>query len=131
MSDMEKLEDAVWQIDFYDENSDKITSYMMDKEIKVNENSEAFKKPETKVEELNIKEVKTSFDEAYKKSKKIIESKAEEPEKVIVLLQKQKIPVWNISFITKKFNILNVRINASNGRLMEEKLISLLSFKED
>ena len=130
MSDMEKPEDKVWQIDFYNKEADKITSYIMDKEIKVNENSEAFKKPETKIEELNINEVKTSFDEAYKKSKNILESKAEEPEKIIALLQKQKVPVWNISFITKKFNILNVRINAANGNIMEEKLISLLSFKE-
>ncbi len=130
MSEIEKLEDAVWQIDFYDKDSDKITSYLMESKIKVNENSEAFKKPETKIEILDIKEIKTSLNEAYKKAQKISELKMEKPTKIIVTLQQQKKPVWNISFITERFNILNIRINAGTGRVMEEKLVSMLSFKK-
>ncbi len=130
MSEIEKIEDAVWQIDFYDKDLDKITSYLMESKIKVNENSEAFKKPETKIESLEIKEIKISFEEACRKARKILESKIEEPTKIIATLQKQNKPAWNISFITQKFNIQNVRINAGTGRVMEEKLVSMLSFKE-
>ena len=48
----------------------------------------------------------------------------------ILILQQYKAPLWNITYITSGFNILNVKVNASTGEIVNETLTGLFSLRE-
>ena len=129
-SDIDDIEKSSWQIDFYNKESDTITSYVVNKNIEVNQDSEIFKEEATKIEDFKIEDVKIDFREALKTAEDLLKKNKEEATKIIVMLQKQNNISWNISFITKIFNIINIRIDAVNGKILEEKKIPLLEFKK-
>jgi len=132
VSDINDIENSSWQIDFYEEITDTITSYTINNDkIEVSPKSEVFKEEKTKIEELKLEDVKTNFKDILKKAKKLLKKAKEEAAKTIIILQKQDTPVWNISFITKKFNILNIKINATNGKVIENKIVSIIKFKKE
>jgi len=58
-----------WQLGFYDEKKDKITTFVVENEnIKVRPEEEIFKKEETKVEGIQLNKVKLTFDNAIEKA---------------------------------------------------------------
>lgn len=129
-SDIEDIEKSSWQIDFYNKESDTITSYVINDKIEVNQDLEIFKEKATKIEDLKIEDIKIDFNEALEKAEESLKKNNEEATKIIVILQKQNKTSWNISFITKKFNMINIKIDAVNGKILEEKTIPLLAFKK-
>ena len=50
----------------------------------------------------------------------------EESTKKIIILQQFEAPTWNITYVTSAMNVLNVKIDATNGKIISEKL-----FKSD
>lgn len=117
------------QFDFYNPNTDKITSFIIEKSIKINKDQNIFKKQAEVLRELNIDEVKINLDDAYKIINDQEEFKHETFNKKIIILQNIGVPLWNISLISNCFNILNVKINAIDGSILSEKYESLLNFK--
>ena len=131
VSDIKDLKNSNWQIDFYNKDSDTITSYIMSENIESSPKSEVFKEENSEIEELNIKDVKITFKNAVKKAEEILKKYNEEAVKIIVVLQKQKESIWNISYLTSKFNLINIKINTKDGKLIDEKIISILSFEKE
>ncbi len=112
-----------WLIGYYDKNKDRIVSFTAGEEIKKSEEEEAFKK-EGIVEELELKKVKISLEEAIKKAMKAHEKehKAETITKTIIILQSiNKKTIWNITLVTQAFTIINVKVNAETGEETIEK----------
>lgn len=131
----EKMEPAQpWNIGFYSKKTDKITSFSVTEHV-IEElgEQEVFKEPGAIVEKLDAKKIKKTFSEATEEAKKIREEKykAQTPAKTIVLIQKIKEfgIVWNVTIVTAQFNTLNIKINAENGKLIEDKLTSLMQYK--
>ena len=126
------LDDAnkdMWQFGYYNKD-DTITTFIMDGE-KVNEvpEQEIFKKDKHKLEALDIDNIKIGFDEATEKANQLQQEKYKQHPimKTIVILQ--KLPegqVFNVTFVTKTFNTLNVRMDSSSGAVVKEKLTSLM-----
>jgi len=117
-----------WQIHFYNSDSDKLTTYVVGEKILVLGESEVFKDNKDPIEELNLDKVKITLEYAIKKGELILKDNNETPTKIIIMLQKQVIPLWNITYVTEKFNMINIKINAENGELILNNTISLLSF---
>lgn len=130
MCDMENLDKTEWQLDFYNKESDRITTYNIGHKIELTDNSEVFKDENMKIEELDLEEIKVNFEDIKEKLKEILEKRHEDAIKITIILQKQTFPIWNIIYITKKFNLLNIKINAINSDVIEEKAIPLLSFEK-
>ncbi len=128
--DIENIDSTPWQLDFYDKKADTITSYTLGDKIEVTEDAKVFKEENTKIEELDFKNIKIDFDDLKKKLQEILSSRNETPVKITIILQVQKFPVWNIIYITKKFNLLNIKVNAKDGVVLEEKIVPLLSFEK-
>ena len=128
--ELNNLEKTDWQIDFYDNDSNKITTYIMNEYIQVVKNSEVLKKEDTEIEELNLEEIKVDFKDIKEMLKNILDKYNEEASRITIIIQKQNIPVWNIIYITKKFNLINIRVNAIDNSLLEEKNVSLVSFEK-
>lgn len=123
--------DDDWQYDFYDKKNEKITSFKLDNEIKViDEESKVFQKEKVALEKLDLDDIKINLAEALLKVEKIRKEKTSEGvNKKIIILQCIEVPLWNISFLTSGFNILNVKINAVDGKIISEKFESLLNFR--
>ena len=88
------------------------------------------KKEDTEIEELNLEEIKVDFKDIKEMLKNILDKYNEEASRITIIIQKQNIPVWNIIYITKKFNLINIRVNAIDNSLLEEKNVSLVSFEK-
>lgn len=124
--------DDDWQYDFYDKKKKKITSFKIKDKVELLESeSKVFQKEKVDIEKLNLDKVKVDLSEALLKIDKIKKKKAgsENINKKIIILQHIKVPLWNISYLTTSFNILNVKVNANNGEIVSEKFESLLNFR--
>jgi len=126
------LDEQGWQVDYYSPSKDRITSFICEKKVKMlNIDSKIFKKEGLKVDKLDLGEIKIDLKKALNivldlKNKKYPNEKAN---KIIIILQKIKKPLWNITYLTSTFNILNVKIDAKSGKVIEEKIMPALSFK--
>lgn len=121
-----------WQAGFYSPKKNRITSFISDNETKIlEEDSKVFQKEKTTIEELRLEEVKINLKSALNIIEELRETKYpnEKPNKIIIVLQKIEVPFWNITYLTSTFNILHVKINAQSGKIIEEKLDSVLTFK--
>ena len=125
-----------WQVDFYNPENDKITSFKeIGNQIRIiGKDSKIFKEKEAKVNELRIDKVKIAPEDAIKAVDELKKKKysGEEALRRIVILQSTKEfkENWNITYLTTSFNILNVKINAKNGKVIEESLKPALTFSK-
>lgn len=128
---LEKEEDD-WQLDFYSPKSKLITNFSIKNENIVYSTDKVFSKTKQKINELKIENVKVDLDKVMDKINVLMSDKykGETPQKQIFILQNYKGLVWNITFIMTSFNILNVKINAVNGRIMDDKMSSVFSFAD-
>ena len=128
----EKLDEAVWQLNFYNPKKDEMAVFKCDKNLEVKGSEKVVKKDKSKIKELNLKKVKIGFEKALKNIEEFMskEYKEEKPAKTIVILQSQGNKImWNISFLTTSSNVLNIRLDASTGKVLEDKLESILKFQ--
>ncbi|MEW6063016.1 MAG: hypothetical protein AB1571_01430 [Nanoarchaeota archaeon] len=118
MCSADKL-DGDWQFDFY--SNGKITSFS----DKAFSESDIFEKHELK--ELKLDKVNIKIEDALKIIRGLKEEKYKDEsfDKIIIILQNG---LWNISYITKSFKILNIKIDNKNGKITEESLKPLFSF---
>ena len=115
------LKEIDWQIDFYSPQEDEMTSFIVSgKSISLKEEQKLVKGKEEYVNELKLEGIKISLKEAIDKVKE--KYPQEIPDKIIIILQNIEVPLWNITFLTSSFHILNVKINAESGDILEESL---------
>ncbi len=121
---------ANWQIDFYCPDNDKITTFCLRPNMAQKE-AKTLHRDENKIHELNLENVDVDFDESLKitsdlKSKNYPN---ENVNKIITILQNiNNREIWNITYLTSSFNVLNVNIDAQNGNIIKEKFESVMNF---
>ena len=121
-----------WQLGFYHKSTDKMITFIVDKdEIKVEKEEEIFKKPEAEVNEVDIEKAKIPYKEILKKAEEFQKKRypKELVSKTIAILQNlnEYGNIWNITYITHSFKTLNMKINAENGDIKTHNLESLMS----
>lgn len=121
-----------WQFGFYNDQTDLMITFFIDAGgVSQSPETEIFKHEESKVRELNMDDVKVDFEESLAAADKCQNEdyKGEIPIKKIFILQNiEQGVVWNISYLTAKFNVLNLKIDASSKEILEHKKISMLDF---
>ena len=114
--------DGNWKIDYFCD--EKITTFNLGSDIMVEETNEILK-GEDKIRKLDVEKVNIEMDKAIEIADGVLGKKYpnESANKKIVILQNIKMKiVWNITYLTSGFNIFNIRIDAKNGDIVEEKL---------
>ena len=124
----ENFHNEDWQIHFYEKDSDKMVTYVVGEKIIFLGESDIFKEKNEEVEELNLDKIKIDLDSVIKKCEFLLKNHNEIATKIIIILQNHKVPIWNITYVTERFNMVNIKINAENGELIDDNVISLLSF---
>lgn len=116
-----------WQIDYYNSKTKLITNFFLQNDVIVINTDKVFSKSPKKVNELHLDKVKIDLDEVMDIINKLVKNKynGEEPHKTIVILQHLSELLWNITIIMSSFNILNVKVNAIDGEIIEENIGSV------
>jgi len=127
----ESNKDVPWQLGFYNKSTDKIITFIVNKdEIKMEKEEEIFKKPGMVVNLLTIEKVKIPYNEILKKAEDFQKKKypKELVSKTIAILQnlEEYGNIWNITFVTHSFNTLNMKINPENGEIVHHSFNSLM-----
>jgi len=120
-----------WQIGFYNKN-DTITTFMVKDTVHMMPESKIFKKPGENVLKLDINKIKIDPEKALQKAEELQQKKYEtEPIiKRILLLQNLSVgQVYNITFLTRTFKTLNIKIDSKTGKIVKHELASLMEFK--
>ena len=108
-----------WQGDYFSEKDNKVS---------IKKDQKILKDKRDIVKELDVSKVKTNADDVIKKIKEKYPDQI--PNKIIVILQNIDITVWNITFVTRSFNVLNVKIDAENGDVIDESLKPVFEIKK-
>ena len=125
-----------WQLGFYDNKKDKITTFVMNgNNIKIRPEEDVFKKEDMNVNEVQVNKIKLTFDNAILKADEFQQKNFPKDKSIKTIAILQNIDklgnIWNITYVTEAFNILNMRIDASTGRILEHNLASILSFRKE
>jgi len=121
-----------WQIGYYNKDDTITTFIVTPNDIKIAETENIFKKPEAKIQKLDKNKIKIDITQALQTAEKIqtTEYKQEIPFKIITILQKLDIgQVYNITYVTQGFKVLNFKIDSSNGKVLKKTLQSIMEFK--
>lgn len=123
-------ESGLWQFDYFNPDNSKITSFQRDK-ITV-QDQDVFQAEETKLKELNLENVDISYEKVLGITEEILKKKYsnEDIDKKIVILQTIEVEVWNITYLTKSFNVINFKIDAKTGNLLKEIFENITGFKK-
>ena len=125
-----------WQLGFYDKKNDKITTFVIDDiDVKIRPEEEVFKKEEAKINEVQLDHINLTFDNAIMKAKEFQEKNFPKDKSIKTIAILQNLPelgnVWNITYVTEAFNTLNMKVDASTGRILEHNLSSVFSFRKE
>jgi uncharacterized membrane protein YkoI len=110
------------QIGYYEKETDAITTFVVAEEVIQNPSSEVFKESQT-VASLDFALVKVSFEEAMETAVAVQKEKysADVPTKDIVVLQTiDGKTLYNVTFVTQSFHLLNIRIDAITGSVLSD-----------
>ena len=126
LEDSENIGDI--QFGFCNDTGEKITSFIFNEKIKDKFEDDIFKKPGSKVSKIEIEEAKIEIEDALKIANKSNKEyyPTEFATKKMLILQNIEDMIWNITFITKSFNMINFKIDAKEGKLLKHEKKSLL-----
>ena len=124
-----------WQLGFYNKKKDKITTFVLTSDnIKLRPEEDVFKKEDADVKEVNLTKVAMTFDNAISKANEFQQNFFPKDRSIKTIAILQNIEgmgnIWNITYVTESFNTLNMKIDASSGKVIEHNLTSILSFKK-
>ena len=129
MTQLSDRKDAIrWSVHFYDPLADSMYTYD-EQSGEVYGPDEVLKQADF-IPELDVNNVTVPVEEALDAA-----YEAALPEstfvRVIVLLQVlDELETWNITFMNERFHSLNVRIDATSGRLIAKEPFELFSFDQ-
>ena len=127
----EQTDVITYDVGYYVPTEDKIASFEVGDGVCLKDYSEVFKKPGTTLKKIEIEKIKISAEEALDKAKEEQEKKhsACQPFKRIVILQHLDVgQVWNITYITRTFKTLNIKVSAETGKIVEDKIHNIFEF---
>lgn len=125
----------MWQIGYYHPDSDKVTTFIIEKEdIKISPEANIFKRPGTKVEKLILEKVKIGSFQAIETAQELISKEYPKtvPMKMFFIIQElpEQGTVYNITYLSRDFQAINIRISAETGEVLAHKAEKILDIKK-
>jgi len=126
--------ESVWQIGYYDPETDKATSFTLaNGKWVVNPAEEVLKKPGVKVAKLDMSRVSATLAEAMGIATALQKEKYPGNDTIKYIVICQSIEgmgeVWNITMITRTFHTLNIKVAAGDGKVLEHTLVSVVDIQ--
>lgn len=124
-----------WQLGFYSNKKDKLTTFVINSSsVSIRPEEEIFKKGKTKINEIELEKINLTFNDAISKANEFQSKSYPKDKSIKTIAVLQNIAgygnIWNITYVTESFNTLNMKIGASNGKILEHNLSSVFSFRK-
>lgn len=118
----------VWELGYYSEKTDKMVVFETEPKIMIRPAEEAFKKEGT-IKKLDLSKVRISLSKALDICNNLVKDKypGQSITKRIIILQHLDKQVYNITLITRNFNILNIKIDSSTGEVLQDNIQNIMS----
>ncbi len=119
-------------VGYYSSDSDEVVTFTIGDEIAKSSPEESFKECGI-IEKLDKEKVGFDLDVAMEEANKLREEKdpSEAVDSDMLILQTlEGEPLYNITLITKSFNFINIRIRATDKKILDYKKNSILDLKE-
>lgn len=131
----ESSSEEPWQLGFYIKSKDKMASFVVNEgNIGMQQEEEVFKKPDMEVKPIALDSIKLDFKEIMELADRFKKEKyhGEIASKTIAILQNLESygDIWNITFVTLSYNVLNLKLSAETGRVIYSHLESLMNFRQ-
>lgn len=128
---MDEENKDIWQFGYYNPEKDDIAAVMYHNDhIELIPGQEVFKRPGSKVLELELEKVKVSLQQADEMSENIRKEKYSDykPLKKVMILQNlsEEGNVWNITFFSNGTSTLNIKVSAEDPDKVSDKLLDLI-----
>ena len=123
--------EGIWQIGYANKDS-KVTTFIIGENITIMPDEKVFQEKKSKIKKLDLNKVKIDLDEALNKAEEFQKEKYDgnTPLKIMVVVQNIANNVlYNITYITRAFNTLNMKIDATDGKLISHEITPMLQFK--
>lgn len=119
--------ERTWLISYYCGRKDTITTFSGESPTE----EEAFKK-EGGIPELSLEEVKVGEEAALKTARGILSGDyGEKSQSVVMVLQNiGGEALWNVTFMTAAFKVVNVRVSASSGKVLSHNASAISDFMQ-
>ena len=120
-----------WQIGYYNKKRDKITVFEVGDPIIVDPESEVFKEEKALVKALDKEKIKVDVNQALELANKIMKSKYPQiqPLKSVIIIQNIELgQVWNLTFVSNSFDVLNIKISSEDGKVLSHDLKPIFQF---
>ena len=127
----------ILQAGYYNKTKDRMSSIsLQDGKLEITDEKEVFKRPETDVKELVLEDIKIEFEKMQELLKSFISENypKEKLTKEIIILQNTDVKesthtVWNVTYITDTFKVLNIKLDALEGEVLSHELRSIMEFR--
>ena len=128
-------ENIDWQFGFYDKEKDLIYTFFVNKDsARFDREDKVFKEPDKEILEIDVDKIKIDLEDVVLKLDKIVTESypKEEITKQMLIVQKDKDlgEIWNATLITKAFNAINIKIDASDGSVIVNKIMPVMGFQK-
>ena len=132
---MDKVNENIWQIGYYHPDNDKITTFIIEgDDIKISPESNIFKRPDSKVEKLDLEKVKIGTVQAVETAEGLMEKEYPKAVPLKMFFIVQSIPkhgtVYNVTFLSQDFQAINMRISSETGDVLSHKAEKILDIKK-
>jgi hypothetical protein len=119
------------EVGYYNPENHLIATFIVEDKVLFNKEDKVFKEQEKLVEKLDLDKVKVDVLEAKDSARALQKTKyaSEVPIKLIMILQNLEMgQLWNITFVTRSFKTLNIKLDAVSGDVLSDKLVSIMQF---
>lgn len=128
------LTDTQIQLSFYSRETKLVTSFKIeeDKVTLIGKDEKVFQKEKKELEELNLHELTIDLNNAKELSNNLIKEKYPNGtvnKEIIILQIIDHKTIWNFTKITSTFNIINIKLDATTGNIIEDSITPALSFR--
>lgn len=125
---LENVGESQWEIGFYNESTDKMLVFNTQPPKKKTED-DVVKSGKT-IHELDVSKVKVDFEEAMNVANNFLDDQniKGDLKKTMALLQNLDEQVWNITFITKQLEVVNIKIKTVDGTIHDTTVDNLLNW---
>ena len=133
--------EGLWEFGFYDAKKDIVHSYALQLHTAIldEKESQVFKKESDTVHQMNLDELELDFEGAASAALAFQKKQypGQSPGRAMFVLQDLGISlIWNITFITTAFNVLNMKFAAGtrgekkSGEIISHELSNLMQWKK-
>jgi hypothetical protein len=120
-------------IDEFNKSNEELNEFLAKKEIKIMNAEETFKES-GKIMKLNLSNIKTDINEIIKYCDNFFKKNYEQEivtKRIIILQNIEDCIIYNLTFITKAFNFINLKVDAKTLEIISNKKESILSLKKE